>query len=79
MGTMTKRMEKAFAHARELPEAEQDELADALLAQLEWGRRDTLRPDQVEEVKRRKRELDEGKGSFATDEEMEALWKECGL
>ena len=39
MGTMTKRMEEAFAHARELPEAEQDELADALLAQLEWGGR----------------------------------------
>jgi hypothetical protein len=80
MGTMTKRLEEAVAQARELPDEEQDELAEMLFALMSIDEADyALAPEQVEEVKRRKQELDEGKGRFATDGEMEALWKKCGL
>jgi hypothetical protein len=80
MGRMTKRLEEAVAQARELPDEEQDEIAEMLFALMSIDEMDyALSPEQVEEVKRRKRELDEGKGRFATDEEMEALWKKCGL
>jgi len=34
---------------------------------------------QVREVARIQRDLREGKGKLATDEEMAALWKSCGL
>ena len=37
-----------------------------------------LSPEQVEEVKRRKQDLDEGKGRFATDEEVAEMWKKFG-
>jgi hypothetical protein len=80
MGRMTKRLEEAVAQARELPEEEQDELAEMLFALMSIDEADyALAREDVEEVKRRKQELDEGKGRFATDEEMEALWKKCGL
>jgi hypothetical protein len=39
----------------------------------------TLTPEQIEEVKRIQRELREGKAKFATEKEMAALWKKCGL
>jgi hypothetical protein len=34
---------------------------------------------QVEEVARIQRALREGRGKLATDDEMAALWKSCGL
>jgi hypothetical protein len=34
---------------------------------------------QAQEVARIQRNIREGKGTFATDEEMAALWKLCGL
>jgi hypothetical protein len=34
---------------------------------------------QSEEVARIQREFREGRGTFASDEEMAALWKSCGL
>jgi hypothetical protein len=80
MGRMTKRLEEAVAQARELPEEEQDELAEMLFALMSIDEGDyALTPEQVEEVKRRQAELRSGKGRFATDVEMEALWKKCGL
>jgi hypothetical protein len=39
----------------------------------------SLTDEQVEEVKRRQQALREGKTRFATDEEIMALWKKCGL
>ena len=39
----------------------------------------TLTREQVEEVKRRQQALRDGKSRFATDDEMKALWKRCGL
>jgi hypothetical protein len=80
MGTMTKRFEAAVAQVRELPEAEQDEIAELLFGLLSIGEADyALTPEQVAEVKRRQVDLQSGNSRLATDEEMEALWKKCGL
>jgi hypothetical protein len=38
-----------------------------------------LTDEQVKEVDRRRFELAEGKERYATDEEIAALWKKCGL
>jgi hypothetical protein len=38
-----------------------------------------LTDEQVKEVERRRLALTEGKGRYATDEELAALWKKCGL
>jgi hypothetical protein len=38
-----------------------------------------LSDEQVEEVKRRQQAIRDGRTRFATDEEMNALWKACGL
>jgi putative addiction module component (TIGR02574 family) len=75
---MTKLLEDAIAQARELPEDEQDQIAEALFAHMA-GAEFRLTDDQVEEVRRRQQELREGKTHFATDDEMDALWKKCEL
>src|SRR3954453_1398189 len=80
MGTMTKRFEAAVAQVRELPEAEQDEIAEVLFELLSIDEADyALTPEQVTEVKRRQADLQSGNSRLATDEEMETLWKKCGL
>jgi hypothetical protein len=65
---------------RHWPEERQQDAAAVLLK--------TERPDasvyrlsdaQAEEVARTQREFAEGRGILATDEEMAALWKSCGL
>jgi hypothetical protein len=38
-----------------------------------------LTDSQIREVVRIQRNICDGKGMFATDEEMMALWKSCGL
>ena len=38
-----------------------------------------LTDQQVEEVERRRADFLKGKEDYATDEEMAALWKKCGL
>ena len=38
-----------------------------------------LSNEQVEEVERRRADFKMGKERYATDEEMAALWKKCGL
>jgi DNA-binding PadR family transcriptional regulator len=38
-----------------------------------------LTNEQVEEVERRRREFAEGRERYATDEEIAALWRKCGL
>jgi hypothetical protein len=76
---VTKLLEDAIAQARELPENQQDELAEALFAHMVGDRRFRLTDEQVEEVRQRQRGLREGKARFATDEEMDALWKKCNL
>jgi len=77
---MTKLLEDAIAQARKLPETEQDAVAEALFAHIAGSDVSyRLSDEQVEEVKRRQQALREGKSHFASDEEMDALWKKCGL
>ena len=38
-----------------------------------------LTPEQVCEVERIQQEVRDGTATFATDEEMAAFWKKCGL
>jgi hypothetical protein len=38
-----------------------------------------LTDEQAEEVGRRRADFTEGRERYATDEEMSALWKKCGL
>jgi hypothetical protein len=77
---MTKLLEEAIAKARDLAPADQDLAAEALLSVIYRNAPDCqLTPDQVAEVKRIQKEIREGTAKFATDEEMAALWKKCGL
>jgi len=77
---MTKLLEEAIAKARELPEADQDLAAEAVLSVVyKNAPAYQLTPEQVEQVKRIQKEIREGTARFASDEEMAALWKKCGL
>jgi len=77
---MTKLLEQAIAKARELSEAEQDAVAEALFAHMAGGdRRYRLTPEQVADVDRIRADLRSGRTRLATDEEIAALWKKCGL
>jgi putative addiction module component (TIGR02574 family) len=77
---MTKLLDQAIEQARELPAEEQDALAEALFAHIANDDRPyRLTADQVEEVRRRQKDLRDGKIQLATDEEVAAVWKRCGL
>ncbi len=77
---MTKLLEQAIARARELSETEQDALADALFAHLPGGEtRYRLSAEQAADVVRIRDDLRSGQTRLATDEEVAAVWKKCGL
>ena len=76
---MTKLFEDAIAQARQLPEDQQDLLAATLFAHMAGCQQLRLTEEQVPEVDRRRRELAEGSSRVATEDEMNALWKKCGL
>jgi hypothetical protein len=75
-----KDLEQLMERVRRWPEHRQEDAAEVLR---EMERQDTsgyrLTEAQVREVARIQRDLHEGKGRLATDEEMAALWKSCGL
>jgi len=52
-----------------------------VLLELEAQRTGRLRlsPEQIEEVGRIQRKVADGSVEFATDEQMAAFWKSCGL
>jgi hypothetical protein len=63
---------------RSWPEKRQEDLARiALELEEQDTRRQSLSDEQVEEVRRIRSEVRAGK--VATDEEMDQLWKQCGL
>ncbi len=76
----TKSLKDVIERVKNWPEGRQDDAAQVLL---EMERQDTggyrLTDAQAQEVARIQRDVREGKGTFATDEEMAALWKLCGL
>jgi hypothetical protein len=80
MSAMTKLLAQAVEQARELPEEDQDAVAEALFAHIaNHDRHCGLSVEQVEEVKRIRARLQSGETRLATDEEVSALWKKCGV
>ena len=75
-----KNLEELMERVRHWPKQRQEDAAEVLL---EMERQDTsgyrLTDAQVQEVARIQIEIREGKTTFATDEQMAALWKSCGL
>jgi hypothetical protein len=69
---MTKLLDEAIEHLRDLPEEEQDSAAEALFAFISSDERQyRLLPQQVSEVQRIQRALQDGKTRLATDQEIE--------
>jgi hypothetical protein len=75
-----KNLEELMERVRRWPKERQQEAAEVLL---EMERQDASRyrlsDAQAQEVARIQGEVREGKATFATDEQMAALWKSCGL
>jgi hypothetical protein len=75
-----KTLEELMERVRHWPKERQEDAAEVLL---EMERQDTsgyrLTDAQAQEVVRIQLEIREGKATFATDEQMAALWKSCGL
>jgi hypothetical protein len=75
-----KNLEELMERVRRWPRQRQQDAAEVLL---EMERQDTsgyrLSDAQAREVARIQIEVSEGRAAFATDEQMAALWKSCGL
>ena len=75
-----KDLEELIERVRRWPKERQEDAAEVLL---EMERQDTsgyrLTDAQAREIVRIQRDIREGKALFATDEQMAALWKSCGL
>ena len=76
----SKDLKEVMERVRHWPKERQEDAAEILL---EMERQDAsgyrLTDAQAEEVARIRREIREGRGTFATDEQMALLWKSCGL
>jgi uncharacterized protein YigA (DUF484 family) len=76
----TNNLEDLIERVRRWPKERQEDAAEVLL---EMERQDSsgyrLTDAQANEVRRIQRAVREGRGTFATDEQMAALWKSCGL
>jgi hypothetical protein len=76
----SKILKEVFERVQGWPERRQEDAAEVLL---EMERQDAspyrLTDPQAQEVMRIQRALREGRGKFATDEEMAAFWQSCGL
>jgi uncharacterized protein YpuA (DUF1002 family) len=75
---MTKLLDEVVARVRTLPVDDQDDIA-AFLAEVLHNRENVppLTDEQVEEVRRTQEAA--RRGEFATDEEMDELWRRFGL
>jgi len=75
-----KDIEELMERVRHWPKERQEDAAEILL---EMERQDASRyrltDAQAKEVARIQRDVRDGRGTFATDEQMAALWKSCGL
>lgn len=77
---MTKLLEEAIEHLRELPEEEQDGAADVLFAFISSDERQyRLLPHQASEVRRIKRALHDGTTRLATETEIEQVRKKTKI
>lgn len=79
-GMAARKIDEVIERVRHWSKERQQDAAEVLL---EMERQDAsgyrLTDAQAEEVARIQREFREGRGTFASDEEMAALWKSCGL
>jgi hypothetical protein len=75
-----KDLEELIERVRHWPKERQEDAAEVLL---EMERQDASRyrltDAQAKEVARIQRDIRDRRGTFATDEQMAALWKSCGL
>jgi hypothetical protein len=75
-----KDLEELIERVRHWPKERQEDAAEVLL---EMERQDAsgyrLTGAQAREVVRIQQSIREGRGTLATDEQMAALWKSCGL
>ena len=75
-----KDLEELIERVRHWPKERQKDATEVLL---EMERQDTsgyrLTGAQAREVVRIQQSIREGRGTLATDEQMAALWKSCGL
>ena len=75
-----KDLEELIERVRHWPRERREDAAEVLL---EMERQDAsgyrLTDAQAREVVRIQQDIREGRGTLATDEQMAALWKSCGL
>ena len=75
-----KEIEELIERVRHWPKERQEDAAEVLR---EMERQDasrySLTDAQAQEVTRIQRDIREGRAVLATDEQMAALWKSCGL
>jgi DNA-binding PadR family transcriptional regulator len=75
-----KDLEALIERVRHWPRERQEDAAEVLL---EMERQDASRyrltDAQAQEVARIQRDIRDGRSAIATDEQMAALWKSCGL
>lgn len=77
---MTKaQIEEVLSRVRRWPAERQRDAARVLKMMEENDRSYRLTDAQVKEVKNRLRDFKRGKERYASDREMAALWKKCGL
>lgn len=77
---VSKILEEVIERVQNWPEKRQEDAAQVLLEmEQQDASRYHLTDTQALEVQHIQRNIREGKGTFATDEEMAALWKLCGL
>ncbi|MEH3144716.1 MAG: hypothetical protein PGN34_05080 [Methylobacterium frigidaeris] len=70
---MTKLLEQALDAVRQMPPADQDAIAEAILSMLKIGDADEIDPDHLQDVLEGLAEID--RGEIATDEEVEAAFR----
>lgn len=73
---MTRLLKRGIEAVQSLP-ADRQDLAGEILLSLAGESAYGLTPEQIEDVKLGMAEAD--RGEFATDEEIEAVWKKFGL
>lgn len=75
-----KDLEDLMERVRHWPKERQQDAAEVLLEmERQDGSQHRLTDAQASEVARIQRDVRDGKAAFATDEQMAALWKSCGL
>ena len=77
---MTELLDKALARLRELHPEAQDNVADSILAMIEYQDATVrLTSEQVEQVRHTREGLRNGTVKIASDAQVEAMWRRLGV